>query len=55
MRPALTNALTNAIREALNYKFSSGDSLPSWYNKTTGLVYPGVLITDFNEVIQWQN
>lgn len=25
-----------------------------WYDKITGLIYPDILITNFNEVIQWQ-
>ena len=33
----------------------AGDALPeSWYNPITGLINPDVLITNFEEPIQWQ-
>lgn len=51
---AFKPAFRPAIRPAITSVF--GVQVPvitTWYDRVTGLVFPDVVITDFDEVIQW--
>lgn len=56
MRPAITNALTNAIKSAfIKLGGLPGEIIkPHWYDRKTGMINPDVVISNFNEVIEWQ-
>ncbi|MEH6734049.1 MAG: hypothetical protein V7690_05335 [Shewanella sp.] len=50
---AFKPAFRPAIRPAITSVFGGVYGVATWYDRVTGLVFPDVVITDFDEVIQW--